>query len=95
MEVMVSLGVPYTEEDIARAQEWMLEQGAEIEQNLYADPEFVRVYEAEKQYALDNGLEFTEMKHREVVAMIAYLQRLGTDIRVKMNDEELSNIENQ
>lgn len=95
MEVMVNLGVPYTEEEIERAQEWMLEQGEEIEESLYSDPEFVRVYEAEKQYALDNGLEFTEMKNREVVAMIAYLQRLGTDIRVKNGDDELSNIENQ
>ncbi|HZH69306.1 MAG TPA: cytochrome-c oxidase, cbb3-type subunit II, partial [Flavobacteriaceae bacterium] len=88
MEVMVKLGVPYSEEDIARAQEWMATQGEEIEQNLYADPEFVRVYEAEKQYALENGIEFTEMRNREVVAVIAYLQRLGTDIKITTTEEQ-------
>jgi len=27
------------------------------------------------------------MRDREIVAMIAYLQRLGTDIKVKTNEE--------
>jgi cytochrome c oxidase cbb3-type subunit I/II len=27
------------------------------------------------------------MKNREIVALIAYLQRLGTDIKIKTNDE--------
>ncbi|MCW9038167.1 cytochrome-c oxidase, cbb3-type subunit II, partial [Altibacter sp.] len=87
MEAMVSLGVPYTEEDIARAQEWMDEQGATIQQNLYSDPDFVKTYEADKQYAQENGETFIEMKDREVVAIIAYLQRLGTDIKVTNNAE--------
>tara|TARA_R110000850_G_scaffold30630_2_gene84224 strand:- start:73176 stop:75386 length:2211 start_codon:yes stop_codon:yes gene_type:complete len=96
MEVMVQLGTPYSEEDIARAQEWMTEQGAGIEERLYADPEFVKVYEAEKEYARQNGLEFTEMRNREVVAMIAYLQRLGTDIKTSGGEEqEVTNTENQ
>ncbi len=96
MEVMVKLGVPYTDEDIARAQEWMDEQGAGIEESLYADPEFVKVYEAEKEYARQNGIEFTEMRNREVVAMIAYLQRLGTDIKITGGEEqEVTNTENQ
>jgi subtilisin family serine protease len=34
-------------------------------------------------YAADNGEDFIEMRDREVVAMIAYLQRLGTDIKAK------------
>lgn len=93
MDVMAKLGVPYTEEDIARAQEWMEEQGVDIEQNLYADPEFARVYDAEKQYALENNYEFTEMRNREVVALIAYLQRLGTDIKIS-NSEEITNTQN-
>ena len=83
MEAMVTLGVPYTEEEIARAMEWMDEQGTKIEENLYGDPDFVKVYEADKKYATDNGEDFIEMKNREVVAVIAYLQRLGTDINVK------------
>ena len=80
MEVMVSLGVPYTEEDIANAQASMLEQGTQIEKNLYNDPDFVKTYEADKQAG---GSDFIEMRNREIVAMIAYLQRLGTDIKVK------------
>ncbi|WP_242132220.1 cytochrome-c oxidase, cbb3-type subunit I [Aestuariivivens marinum] len=80
MRTMVSLGVPYSDEDITNAQQSMLDQGAQIEQNLYNDPDFAKNYEANKQYAAENGQEFVEMKNREIVALIAYLQRLGTDI---------------
>ena len=83
MEAMVSLGVPYTKEEIESAQQWMLKQGTEIEQNLYNDPDFAKTYEADKQYAQQNNEEFIEMRNREVVALIAYLQRLGTDIKLK------------
>ena len=80
METMVSLGVPYTDEDIANAQTSMLEQGTQIEQNLYSDPDFAKSYEADK---AAGGESFVEMRNREIVALIAYLQRLGTDIKVK------------
>jgi cytochrome c oxidase cbb3-type subunit I/II len=83
MEAMVALGVPYSEEDIANAQNIMNEQGAQIEQNLYTDPDFAETYEADKELAKRNNQEFIEMKDREVVALIAYLQRLGTDINVE------------
>lgn len=85
MRALVTLGVPYTDEEIARAQEWMLEQGTQIEKNLYSDPDFVTTYEADKKYALENDMEFVDMRNREIVALIAYLQRLGTDIKVKDN----------
>ena len=62
-------------------------QSSVIENNLFNDPDFAKTYEADKSYARDNGLDFVEMKDREVVALIAYLQRLGTDIKVKSNDE--------
>ncbi len=87
METLATLGVPYTEEDIAGAEASMAEQSALIEQNLYSDPDFAKSYEADKVTAADNGEEFVEMKDREVVAMIAYLQRLGTDIKVKTDNE--------
>ncbi|GAA3517222.1 cytochrome-c oxidase, cbb3-type subunit I [Aquimarina addita] len=83
MRAMVTLGVPYTAEDIARAQEWMDEQGTQIEKNLYSDPDFAKTYEADKEYAHDNGEDFIEMRNREVIALIAYIQRLGTDIKIK------------
>jgi len=92
MEAMVTLGVPYTLEDIDRAQQWMAEQGAEIEKNLYSDPDFAKTYEADKKYAKENGEDFVEMRDREVVAVIAYLQRLGTDIKVKNADASVLNI---
>lgn len=92
MEAMVSLGVPYTKEEIERAYEWMDEQGTQIEKNLYNDPDFAKTYEADKKYALENGEEFIEMRDREVVALIAYLQRLGTDIKVKNGDDTTLNI---
>ncbi|TBW28009.1 cytochrome-c oxidase, cbb3-type subunit I [Gramella sp. KN1008] len=91
MRAMQTLGVPYSEEDIARAQEWMDEQGTQIEQNLYTDPDFVSSYEADKKYAEENGQEFTEMRDREIVALIAYLQRLGTDIKAADLEEVTNN----
>ena len=90
MEVMVALGVPYTEDEIAGAQESMLAQGTQIEENLFSDPDFVKTYEADKQAAIDSGEEFVDMRNREVVALIAYLQRLGTDIKVEKNNEEIT-----
>ncbi|WCO00692.1 cytochrome-c oxidase, cbb3-type subunit I [Psychroserpens ponticola] len=87
MKAMVSLGVPYTEDDIANAQQSMTEQGTKIEKNLYSDPDFADTYEADKKAG---GQDFVEMRNREIVAVIAYLQRLGTDIKVK-DDEVTSN----
>ncbi len=83
MRAMVTLGVPYTEDEIVNAQKWMDEQGTKIEQNLYSDPDFEKTYEADKKYAQESGEDFVEMKNREIVAVIAYLQRLGTDIKVE------------
>lgn len=83
MRVMQTLGVPYTDEEIEKAQQWMTAQGTQIEQNLYSDPDFVSSYEADKKYAEENGQDFIEMRDREIVALIAYLQRLGTDIKAE------------
>ncbi len=83
MRVMQTLGVPYSDEEIENAQALMKQQGTQIEKNLYNDPDFVSSYEADKRYAEENGLEFTEMRDREIVALIAYLQRLGTDIKAE------------
>jgi cytochrome c oxidase cbb3-type subunit I/II len=87
MRTMVKLGVPYTDEDIANAQKSMLAQGSKIEKNLYADPDFAESYEADKKAS---GTDFIEMKNREITALIAYLQRLGTDIKVKDDNSQAS-----
>ncbi len=83
MKAMQTLGVPYTDADIANAQNSIQAQASTIEKNLTNDPDFVKSYEASKKKAADNGEKFVPMKDREIVAMIAYLQRLGTDIKVK------------
>jgi len=87
MEVLVQLGTPYTEEDIANARTSMQEQAKQIVENLYGDPDFVRTYEGEMAYAEENNLPFVKMEDREIVAMIAYLQRLGTDIRLESSND--------
>ena len=83
MKVMRTLGVPYTDADIANAKTAVQMQAASIEKNLTNDPDFVKSYEDSKKKAAVKGEAFVQMKDREIVALIAYLQRLGTDIKVK------------
>ena len=83
METMRTLGVPYTDTDIANAQNAINEQSQEIENSLHSDPDFVKSYEESKKKAAARGEKFVPMKDREIVALIAYIQRLGTDIKVK------------
>ncbi|MFT5847202.1 MAG: cytochrome c oxidase cbb3-type subunit I/II [Psychroserpens sp.] len=91
MKVMVTLGVPYTEEEITNAQQHMDAQGTKIEKNLYTDPDFAENYKTDKQAG---GEAFIEMRNREIVAVIAYLQRLGTDIKVKDQEQDVSTSQN-
>lgn len=83
MSVMQTLGVPYTEDDIKNAKTAIAEQSAKIEANLKNDPDFVKSYTESEKNAKTRGEQFVPMKDREIVALIAYLQRLGTDIKVK------------
>ena len=83
LKVMVTLGVPYSEEDIENAVEDLKSQALDIEINLLGDPVFAENYKADKEAAKAAGEEFIPIRQKEIVAMIAYLQRLGTDIKVK------------
>ena len=83
MAVMKNLGVPYTDNDIATAFESIEKQSTVIEKGLETDPNFSKSYAASKEKAKLTGEKFVQMKDREIVALIAYLQRLGTDIKVK------------
>lgn len=83
MRVMVKLGVPYTDQDIVNAKKSIATQSAKIEENLKNDPDFVKSYEESMKNAKVKGENFVPMKDREITALIAYLQRLGTDIKVK------------
>jgi cytochrome c oxidase cbb3-type subunit I/II len=69
MAGLVNLGVPYSTEDIAGAKQQLLAQAKEIENNLRQDPEFVKNYGS------------SNIQNKEIVALISYLQRLGTDIK--------------
>jgi cytochrome c oxidase cbb3-type subunit I/II len=83
MQVMVTLGVPYTDTQIANAEKDLKSQATKIEENLKSDPDFVKSYDNSKKKAEARGEKFVPMKEREIVALIAYIQRLGTDIKVK------------
>jgi cytochrome c oxidase cbb3-type subunit I/II len=83
MSVMKTLGVPYTDAEIANAYVSIEKQAIEIEKGLETDPNFSKSYAASKEKAKITGETFVQMKDREIVALIAYLQRLGTDIKVK------------
>lgn len=88
MEVMAQLGVPYTKEEIANAPKAISEQAAKIQESLYTDPDFVKSYEQSKKDAAARGEAFVEMRDREITALIAYLQRMGTDIKIKNTTAE-------
>lgn len=81
MRVLQTLGAPYTEEEIANAQASIKEQSERIEESLKSDPDFVKSYDASKKAAQERGEEFVPMSQREITALIAYMQRLGTDIK--------------
>lgn len=83
MEVMVTLGVPYTDTEVANGLANLQAQALEVEKNLQQDPSFVENYEAEKEATIADSEEFVPIHKREIIALIAYLQRLGTDIKVK------------
>jgi cytochrome c oxidase cbb3-type subunit I/II len=87
MEAMVTLGVPYTEDEIANAQQSMDNQAIAIVKNLKEDPDLSRSFKENEDNAKSSGETYSEMKNREIIAVIAYLQRLGTDIKVKNLEE--------
>ncbi len=85
MKAMVKLGVPYSEAQVANGLKDLRAQAIKIEENLKSDPDFVKSYEESRKRAEAKGEDFVPMHEREIVALIAYIQRLGTDIKVKVN----------
>ena len=74
INAMVTLGVPYTQFELEKAVYLLKNQAGEIENNLRQDPEFVKNYGD------------AQIETKEIVAVIAYLQRLGTDIKVETTE---------
>ena len=81
MRTLASLGVPYNEADFQYAQKNIEIQARAIANNLNNDPRFVSSYEKSKKNAEIRGEKFLPIEKREIIAMIAYLQRLGVDIK--------------
>ena len=88
MRTLATLGVPYSENDIADAQKNLETQALSIVKSLHNDPKFVASYQESMKNAAVRGEEFLPMEKREIIAMIAYLQRLGTDIKTKNNSSK-------
>jgi cytochrome c oxidase cbb3-type subunit I/II len=74
MRTMVTLGVPYTDQEITDAMQSIDAQSSKIEAKLLTNPDI------KKAFGSDTA---APLKDREIVALIAYLQRLGTDTQVK------------
>ena len=78
MRTLVKLGVPYEDEEIENAQTAMDKQALAIEESIFGAADDLKTkYEKEQ---LEKGEDFVPLRDREIVALIAYLQRLGTDI---------------
>ena len=84
MRVMSALGVPYSEEDIENALKEMTSQADGIVDRLMEDPQFAKAYQMELD-SQRNSEDFIPLNEREIIALIAYLQRLGTDATKTQN----------
>lgn len=85
MKVMQQLGVPYTDEEVKNAYKIMDEQASKIEANLMKNNDIKKSFDEQK---ATTGNEFVPVKDREITALIAYLQRLGTDITKENNTKK-------
>ena len=65
MEIMSRIGVPYTVDDVARGKDNLLAQAKQIADELVS------------QGVKDSG----GLEKKEIIALIAYLQRLGKDAK--------------
>ena len=71
--------VPYTDAEIDSANTCANDQAAKIVKDIYNEaPDIKKALEAEK---ARKGANFIPLEQREITALIAYLHRLGTDIK--------------
>ena len=71
--------VPYTKAEIDSADQWADNQASKIVKDIYSEAADVKKAYDERKAA--EGANFTPLEKKEIVALIAYLQRLGTDIK--------------
>lgn len=81
LKSMVMLGVPYQQEDLDSMEVSMAKQALAIEQSIFNDAKDLKdLYAKKEAEAKAEGKKFVPLRDREITALIAYLQRLGTDI---------------
>src|SRR5690554_837599 len=83
IEAMQTLGVPYEKGYEDQALTDLQAQAREIAEELIE--EIYRKLPESVQNAYDKEAEIAKMEKKQIVAMIAYLQRLGTDIKAENN----------
>jgi cytochrome c oxidase cbb3-type subunit I/II len=88
MDVMIQLGVPYSESDMATAYEHLKAQAKQISGNILEDPQFAEAYQQEKEQLSGDEEAFIPLEDREIVALIAYMQRLGVDLSTALEQEK-------
>ncbi len=77
-----SFDVPYTTAQIDSLDSWMDNQANAIVKNVFAEADDVKKsFDESKAAKAKSGEQFVPLEKREIVALIAYLQRLGTDIK--------------
>ncbi|XOD68776.1 MAG: cytochrome-c oxidase, cbb3-type subunit I [Flavobacteriales bacterium AspAUS03] len=86
MRTMVKLGVPYEQEQIESSYTDMDTQAGKIVKDVYSESPDIKtqIDEQKKQ----QGSQFIPLEKREIIALIAYLQRLGTDIKAEEGETD-------
>lgn len=84
MEAMIKLGVPYVQEDLDNIDAYIDNQAMAIEANIFSQATDLKDLFDEE--AKEKGEDFVPLRDREIVALIAYLQRLGTDISTEQTE---------
>lgn len=78
MQAMVKLGVPYTTEEINNAYQNISIQANKIVKDIYNESPDIKLIMDKK---TKNNSAIMYIEKREIIALIAYLQRLGIDIK--------------
>jgi cytochrome c oxidase cbb3-type subunit I/II len=71
--------VPYTQAQVDSADVWADNQAASIVKDIFSEAADIKKAYADKKAA--DGENFVPLEKKEIIALIAYLQRLGTDIK--------------
>lgn len=71
--------VPYTQAQVDSVDAWADNQAAFIVKQIYSEAADVKEAYAERK--AQQGADFVPLEKKEIIALIAYLQRLGTDIK--------------